>query len=235
MAEIIYNGKSSKEFGLRLTNNVAHELSSNDIETVPVPGRDGVLLIDNKRLKPVERGFPFRMYEDVVANSSEISEWLGVKGWHDLELSWDSDFVYRATIINTIAIEEVLRQLGKFQAVFLVHPIKYYKDSLTAQPVSNGEVVLNRGNVPAQPKLELTGNGNTTITINGRKTVLENVQGSIVLDMQKKMVYRDGLPEWDKLVREEGAGYPYLDPGENTISWTGAFTVNLTKNEGVRI
>lgn len=235
MAEIMYNGISSREFGLRIENNVVYELSSNDVEALPVPGRDGVLLVDNKRLNPVDRNIPFILIDEVFPKISKISEWLGAKGWHELELSWDSDFVYKATNINTISIEEVLRQFGKFQAVFLVHPIKYYKDSLNAQPVSNGETVLNRGNVPAQPKLELTGSGDGVITINGRRTVLENVQGSIILDMEKKLVYRDGLTEWDKLVREEGAVYPYLDPGNNTISWTGDFTVKLTKNEGVRI
>lgn len=234
VAEIIYNGKSTKEFGLRIINDVTHELSSYDIEAVAVPGRDGVLLLDNQRLKPVERAFPLRLENNVYDNSTEIAEWLGAKGWHDLELSWDEGFIYQATVINTISISEVLKQLGKLQVVFLMHPIKYFKDN-AAQFVANGSAVLNRGNVEAKPLIELTGSGDTTITINGRKTVLEDIQGSITLDMKKKLVYKGNLSAWDNVVRDDGAVFPYLDMGNNTVSWTGDFTMKMVKNEGVRI
>ena len=250
MVEFIYNGRSTKEFNLRIINEVSHELSSHDIETEVVPGRDGVLLLDNQRLKPVERAFPLRLIDDVYQSSTEIAEWLGVKGWHDLELSWDDDFIYQATVINTISISEVLKQLGKLQVVFLVHPIKYLKDSygvewdkgsdptltrMNGTSINNGQTVINRGNVKAHPLIELTGSGNTVITINGRRTVLEDVQGSITLDMKSRMVYKGNLSAWEKVVREENAVFPYLDVGNNQISWTGDFTMKMVKNEGVRI
>lgn len=234
MAEIIYNGQSTKDFNLRILNDVTHELSSWDIETESVPGRDGVLLIDNQRLKPVERAFPLRLEDEVYTSTTAIAEWLGVKGWHDLELSWDDGFVYQATNINVISIDEMLKQLGKLRVVFLVHPIKYFKDN-PQQAVTSGNTILNRGNVDAKPLIELTGDGDTVLTINGRKTVLEDVQGSIVLDMKNRMIYSGNLSAWENVVREENAVFPYLDVGENRISWTGSFTMKMVKNEGVRI
>lgn len=234
MAEIIYGGKSSKDYNLRVYNELTHELSSYDVETESVPGRDGVLLIDNQRLKPVERSFLLKLRDNVSKQSTSISEWLGVKGWHDLELSWDEGYIYQATVINTISIEEVLRQLGKLRVVFLVHPIKYFIDNLE-QAVTNGETVINRGNEIAQPTIKLTGNGNTTININGRELVLEDVQGSITIDMKNKMVYSGNLSTWDKVVRTENTRFPTLDVGENVITWSGNFTMTMKKNEGVRI
>ncbi len=234
MAEIIYNGQSSKDYNLRIYSGLTYELSAYDVETESVPGRDGVLLIDNQRLKPVERSFLLKLKDDVSDKSTEISEWLGVKGWHDLELSWDDGYIYRATVINTISIEEVLRQLGKLQVVFLVHPIKYFKDNQELS-ISNGETVINRGNVQSKPKIKLIGNGESVITINGRRTVLEDVQGSITLDMEKKMITSGVSSAWEKVVREENSEFPYLDIGDNAISWTGSFSMTIVKNEGVRI
>lgn len=234
MAEIIYNGKSTKDFNMRVENALTHELSVHDVETEAIPGRDGVLLIDNQRLEPVERAFPLRMENDVYPNTTEIAEWLGAKGWHDLELSWDSDFIYQATVINTISIDEVLKQLGKLRVAFLMHPIKYFKDN-SKITVTKEETIVNRGNVKAYPLIELAGSGNTTITINGRKTVLEDIQGSITLDMKNRMIYKGNLSAWDKVVREENAVFPHLDVGNNKISWTGDFTMKMVKNEGVRI
>lgn len=234
MAEIIYNGVSTKDYNLRIINEVSHELSSHDIETEVVPGRDGVLLLDNQRLKPVERAFPLRLIDDVYQSTTEIAEWLGVKGWHDLELSWDEGYIYQATVINMISISEVLKQLGRLQVVFLVHPIKYFKDN-SKITVTKEESLINRGNVKAHPLIELTGSGNTVITINGRRTVLEDVQGSITLDMKNRMVYKGNLSAWEKVVREENAVFPHLDVGNNKVSWTGDFTMKMVKNEGVRI
>ena len=234
VAEFIYNGKSTKDFDLRIINDVTHELSAYDVETEVVPGRDGVLLLDNQRLKPVERAFPLRLDDEVYQSTTEIAEWLGVKGWHDLELSWDEGYIYQATVINTISISEVLKQLGKLQVVFLVHPIKYFKDNSKATVVKE-ETIVNRGNVEAHPLIELTGSGNTTITINGRKTVLEDVQGSITLDMKNRMIYKGNLSAWEKVVREENSVFPHLDIGNNKISWAGDFTMKMVKNEGVRI
>lgn len=234
MAEIIYNGQSSKDFKIRIYNDLSHELSSRDIDTEVVPGRDGVLLVDNKRLKPVERAFPLKLIDDVFDKTTEISEWLGAKGWHELEFSWDEGFVYKATVINTISIKEVLKHFGRLQVVFLMHPIKYFKDNAKITLIK-GQTVVNRGNVEAQPLIELIGNGNTTITINGRNMVLEDVQTNIILDMQNKMVYSGNLSAWDKVIREENTELPYLDIGNNIISWTGDFEMKMVKNEGVRI
>lgn len=234
MVEFIYNGKSTKEFNLRIINEVSHELSSHDIETEVVPGRDGVLLLDNQRLKPVERAFPLRLIDDVYQSTTEIAVWLGVKGWHDLELSWDEGYIYQATVINTISIAEVLKQLGRLQVVFLIHPIKYFKDN-TKSTITKGQSIVNRGNVKAYPLIELSGSGNTVITINGRRTVLEDIQGSITLDMKKRMIYKGNLSAWEKVVREENTEFPYLNTGINAISWTGDFTMRMAKNEGVRI
>lgn len=235
MAEIIFNGKSSKEFNLRIYNDLVHELSSNDIGLVEVAGRDGVLLEDRNRLKPIERSFPMKLSNHVYQSSTDISHWLGVKGWKDLELSWDDNYIYLATVINTISITEVLEHFGKFQAVFLIHPIKYLKDSLTPKTVYKGQTVVNRGNIKAKPVIRLNGSGNTLLTINGRRTPLEDIQESITLDMNKNMIYKGTLSAWEKLLREDNTQKPYLDIGNNVINWTGDFTMQITTYEGVKI
>lgn len=235
MANIIFNDISSDAFGLDIMNDVTHELSSNDIGLVPIEGRDGVLLQDNQRLKPVEKAFPMVLKNDVYATTSDISEWLNVKGWKGLELSWDPNYLYQATVINPISIDEVVKQFGKVRVVFLVHPIKYLKSSLPSRSIAKGQTVVNHGNVKAKPIIRLNGNGNTVLTINGRRTPLENIQGHITLDMHKNMVYSGNLSAWDKVLREENSHKPYLDIGNNVINWTGDFTATIIPYEGVKL
>ena len=100
--------------------------------------------------------------------------------------------------------------------------------------VSNGLAINGKGNVQAKPIIKLTGNGTTTLSINGRRTMLKDVQGHIVLDMQAGQIYSGNLPAWDKVVRAPQYQMPYLDPGRNLISWDGNFSVELTPYWGVK-
>ena len=61
--------------------------SSYDIETIEIAGRDGALLVDNQRLKPVEQAFPFVVKpkgKKVSQVADDLSAWLGVKGYHGI-------------------------------------------------------------------------------------------------------------------------------------------------------
>ena len=87
---IKFDGKKSSDFGLKIINDIEFSSTSYDVETIEVPGRDGVLLKDNQRLKPVKREFPMKINTVERLSTSEIaiSDWLNVKGWKELELSW---------------------------------------------------------------------------------------------------------------------------------------------------
>lgn len=58
MSFFTFNGKSNEEFNLKLGQGIEYATSSNDLERVTVPGRDGELLVYNNRRKAVEQSFP---------------------------------------------------------------------------------------------------------------------------------------------------------------------------------
>lgn len=237
MAYFTFNGASSADKGLRIINEVTHESTGYDVERVVVPGRDGELLVSNKRLKAVEKSFPCRLSSraNLTVAQEVISQWLNVEGYKDMTLSWDPDYIYKAAFVETFEVEEVLRQFGKVKLNFLLQPVKYRKDGLTKITLSNGGTVAGKGNVQAQPIITIRGNGEGVLTINGRQTKFKNVQAAITFDMQKKMVYSGSQAAWDKVLRAPQYVMPYLDPGANKISWTGSFTVELVPYWGVKL
>lgn len=238
MTYFVFNGKSNKDFGLEVAGGKIHSTSSNDVERVTVPGRDGDLLISKNRLNSVERSFPVNLVNEnglIATNISAVSEWLGVLGYQDLTLSYEPEFVYKATYLETFSIEETLRQFGKTNITFICHPIKFYKDGQTSVNLTNGQNFQGKGNVIAKPIIVIRGNGTTTLTINGRKTKLKDVQNTITLDMQANQVFSGNLPAWDKVVRAPQYQWPYLDPKANQISWEGDFSVSIIPNWGVKI
>lgn len=219
---------------------MSHTSSSYDVETIEIVGRDGALLVDNQRLKPVEQTFPFVVKpkgEKVSQVASELSDWLGAKGYQDFEKSWDSDYLYRAAFLETFELDEVISQFGRVQLAFLLHPIKYLKSEQKEITISNDQTITNKGNVPSNPLIRLTGSGDTTITINGRQTKLKGIQGELIWDTERKLVYKGNFTsQWDKIVAESGQyNTPYLDTGNNTITFTGNFTMKMVQNGGVKI
>ncbi|HES5779987.1 TPA: phage tail protein, partial [Streptococcus pyogenes] len=193
MRYIEFNGIKSNDLGLLLERERSVKSTSNDVNLIEVDGRDGVLIKDNERLKAVEQDFPFSLVGDVVVNQQKISEWLHVKGWHDLALSWDKDYIYRASVVNLFEIDEILKQFGRLKINFLIHPIKYLKTGKQEVFLDNGGTLQNPGNVQAKPILRIKGTGDGVLTINGFETGLENVQRELVIDMERHLVYKDVL------------------------------------------
>ncbi|MGF3084675.1 distal tail protein Dit, partial [Streptococcus pyogenes] len=135
MRYIEFNGTKSNDLGLLLERERSIKSTNNDVDLIEVAGRDGVLIKDNERLKAVEQDFPFSLVGDVTANQQKISEWLHVKGWHDLALSWDKVYIYRASVVNLFEIDEILKQFGRLKINFLIHPIKYLKTGKQEVPL----------------------------------------------------------------------------------------------------
>ena len=238
MTTFIFDGKKNTEFGLRVAEGKKISTSSLDVERVSVQGRDGELLISNNRLNSAELSFPVNFVKEkglIATEVYKISEWLNVAGYKDLTISYDPDFIYRAAYLETFSIEETMRQFGKTTINFMCYPIKYFKDGMQRQNLSNGLALNGKGNVKTKPIIKLTGNGETVLTINGRKTKLKDVQGNIVLDMQSNQVYSGNLSAWNKVVRSPEFVMPFLDAGRNLISWTGNFSVEITPFWGVKI
>lgn len=235
MRYIEFNGTKSNDLGLLLERERSIKSTNNDVDLIEVAGRDGVLLKDNDRLKVIEQDFPFSLVGDVTVYEQKISEWLHVKGWHDLVLSWDKDYIYRASVVNLFEIDEILKQFGRLKINFLIHPIKYLKTGKQSVSLVSGATLQNPGNVQAKPILKIKGTGNGVLTINDFETGLENVQGELVIDMERHLVYKDVLSAWDNIVRTEHHRMPLFDVGQNKISWIGDFTITAIPNWGVKV
>lgn len=172
---------------------------------------------------------------DLTKAQEDISEWLLVEGYKELILSWDPGYIYKAAFIETFEIKELLRKLGKLKLNFICHPIKFIKGAEISKSIQNGIKLTNIGNYEARPIIKITGNGDGALIINGRETRLKSVQNSLVIDMQANQVYSGNLSAWDKIIRSPQSQMPYLDKGENAISWTGNFTIEMAPYWGVKI
>lgn len=128
LTPFFYGGVDSATFNLYLTDlGDLYNSFERDIEFVEVAGRDGDLLIDNKRKKSKEvtlTGFIDMEQNNVPMPTlaKTIEEWLqGEVKYKELIVE---NKAYNAICINQISIKEVMEQLGEIQIKFRIQPPK---------------------------------------------------------------------------------------------------------------
>ena len=220
----IYNNKDSYEdFGVIINVKPPSVVPENNIDEYELPGKDGNLTIDYKTRKSY-----ILPLECTIMDKSRIEE---VKTWlmntsSDLIFSWDSDYKYKARIINKIDISQSLKTFGEFPLLFKVQP---YKKSIGDELITltnTGTIYNGTGNT-SLPIIKVFGTGAITLTINGLSVVLTNVIDYVTINSDLQDAYKDSL-----LMNQFMTGeFSELIPGNNTISWTGTITkLEVTPN-----
>jgi len=152
-------------------------------------------------------------------NPDVLLQWLSGAG--KVSFGNINDRYYRAYIGNKIPLEQIVRnKLSKFPVIFTCEPFGYLVEGDEAIPLNKATILYNgRNTCKSFPTITIKGNGATTFTINNRSFNITNIGGEITIlsEPQKQIILND------KGEYMEG-DFPYLDPGENNISWTGSVT-----------
>ncbi len=218
------------EFIFKNTNSNTKNIMVNELpsivkapmrtETIEIDGRDGCIIIDKGYSSYVKTvNITTRPETDL----EDLFEWLN--GYGEAIFSNEPNRVYKANIINQIELKRLL----KFRTAtieFLVQPYKYdIQNNKTAK--SNPSTIINEGSVISLPLFVINGTGSCILTINNKNIEL-NIDTKLIIDTENyRVLDKDGALAGNRMVGE----FPTLRVGENTISWTGNFTVEVVKNQ----
>lgn len=228
-AHFRYGGRQSSDMGLSISADTAQTSPGHDIEFEEVPGRDGDLAVDNKRLLPFV--YPIHTFlqpenTTIERAASKVSQWLKEDvRYKPLRLSWDPEYQYSAIFYDQYDIENLLPKFGKIALNFKCHPIKYHLSGLQKTLYFSGARLFNPERRPAKPLIEIKGSGNITLQNNGRNwLILTAVDGSITIDSQSMTVSKGTAVAFDKMNAGLIPLFPILPSGDNHITWTGNVT-----------
>lgn len=238
MYYIEVNGERSDHLGLKMLVGMERINAVDDVEEIEVLGRDGVLIRDNQRKRPIQRNFEFTVEDDreLINIEERLTEWLDFTGFKDAVLSWDDDYIYRIRPFKAFDLDEIVFKFGKLNLGFQFHPVKYWRGGRNPIEITSGDVLTNRERNIAQPTIKIEGDGDISLFINGRETRFENVQDGVIIESEKRLVHWDTRPQWQKLMRLSENDFPYFDKGENEITFTGEVTkIEVTPNWSVKL
>lgn len=210
-----FKGKNSKDFGILIASAPQRVRPARRVEEIEVPGRSGTLTVDEEAYDT------YTISMECSTRGSdrldEIVAWLNGAG--DLILSTEPDKVYEASIYNKIAISDVIYLYNSFLLQFKVQPFKYNVNAFGDTLELNKETkVLNPGTVYSQPIITVHGSGDIILRINNVDYPLHSVDDHITIDCEMMEVFKGDVSQNSKYGAMD---FPRLEPGENTISWSG--------------
>lgn len=146
----------------------------------------------------------------------------------------EPDKYYRYQILNQIDFAQLL-EIRTADVVFHVQPFKYSATETDIEASYGGAdpktlSVTNSGNVNAKPKITITGSGTINLSLNSNQIFVIDMSGisTITIDAETMEATGGGVLR-NRLVTGDYDAF-VLQPGSNTLTWTGSITdIALTR------
>lgn len=226
MGVVIFNGVSSKDYGIVVEHPPNYEIPERDCEITHIPGRNGDLIVDNGSFKNVEREYELAIgsYDATFASIANLlSEWLcaGV-GYRRLEDSYEPEYYRLASYHESNSIENIYFHGGRMTAVFDCKPQRFLKLGETTVKFAEPGTIFNPTGFASLPTVTIKGSGIGVLSIGGYSISISELADGLTINSDLQDVYLGTLNK--NSVVTLANGFPKLAPGENNISFSGGIT-----------
>lgn len=229
MFKFDFLGRNSfDDFGIYVEEKPPIPLPQKNVNSIEVPGRNGSLTEDDGTYKDIIIAVKcfFIDNDDLPSKIDSVKTWLA-GGEGDLVFSNQSGKKYIGRVIDQIDIAQEYEILGEFQINFKCKPFKYAVNNPVITLANTPSTIFNPGTFKSEPVIKIYGTGSITLTINGVDLVLSNVIDYVTIDSILMDCYKDTALENNNMLGD----FPVLNPGINTISWTGTvIKIEITPN-----
>ena len=209
------------------------DMATQDITSVIVPGRNGVLHLDNHRWN--ERTISYLCYvpaTDSISYANKLETARNrlsyFKGYQRLTDTFYPDYYYRAAFVGTLEAEPMaFRTKGLVKFTFSLRPERFLTAGESAVDVTSSLQIVNPTTQESKPEIFLGGSGAVTLTFTkgdqSRSITVSDVPlGGVTIYCEDCEAYSGSTPVNDRITAAE---FPVLYPGTTTITYTGNVTV----------
>ncbi len=220
---IIWKGQDSRNLKGLLISELPHIVRpAMRVQTVEIEGRDGDVS-DDIGYAAYDKLVKIGLYDNYDVD--RIS--LFFSGAGKVTFSNEPDKYYESEITEQIDFERLVN-FRTAVVKFHTQPFKYLVDEQPVEADITDEIkeikVINAGLEESKPIMTLTGKDTVEISVNGNAQFQINIDdGYVTVDSRLEECYKDNT--YNLKNHNMGGEFPVLQPGENTITWTG----NLTK------
>ena len=222
---IIFRGFNTK--GVFLIEELPVIPSAKEKKTIiEIDGRHGFLTNSQEAYEPIDIDIEFKIY-----NKKDIQKARNIfRGSGDLILSNQEDRYYKATVINQIEFERVVRQNHSVVVTFKLQPHAYELKDNTITLTTSPYTLTNETNATSQPEITIYGTGTATLIIGDETVHIKNINNHIILDYELQEAYRitNGSPS--NANTDVNCDYSEIQIGTTKIEWSGSGITGIKIN-----
>lgn len=194
-------------------------------------GRDGDIPFDDEVYDNTDSEWSLLLVGDIASrseNRKKLMRMLDSGTYLKIQHYYDPDKYYYGMLNDSIVFKNkaFIEEHQVATVKLTLKPYKTYVNSPTIQ-LTQGAKIKNETDAISVPRFKLTGNGDCTLTVGGRTFVIKNIIDHIWIDSDLEYAYRETSTVINENSKVYTRDYPILKPGNNVITWTGTFTVQL--------
>lgn len=223
MTELIFNGRSTKDFGVYISGSGTWGAPERDVEHIEVPGRNGDLTIDNKRFKNISVTYPAFIARGFDRKFDDFRAFMvSSPGYHRLEDDYHPDEYRMAEYYEALEPSVgTLNRSGQFELRFYCKPQRFLKNGERETEFTAAGQIYNPTSFEAKPLLRVYGTGalgvgSETITISSASVYTD-------IDCDIKDAFK-GATNCNGNIRLSSGDFPTLKPGYTGISFGSGIT-----------
>lgn len=224
---LTFNGTDLRDFGVYLTGSGTFNAPEREYSEITIPGRNGTLIGNEKRLANIEVTYPAFIYTNFKQQIGALRAFLlSQEGYCRLQDSYHPDEYRQALFRGPLDVEPVAKlNAGQFELVFNCRPQRFLTSGESTTTLTATGTLINPTSFDAQPLLRVYGTGSvnfggTTITINSADTYTD-------IDCALMEAYKGSVSKNDCIELSDN-DFPVLPAGENTITLTDVTSVEIT-------
>lgn len=225
-----FNGYNSYEYGVLISGNQTFDAPARDIDEIEIPGRDGVLTLDNGRFESIEHSYAAFIVDGFARNVEHFRNMLmSVRGKARLTDTYHPDEFYMARYDDGLKVKTNRPiNAGSFTISFVRDPRRFLLAGETQTELDATGSIINPTMFASKPLIRVYGNG--SITIGGVTcAITDNASNYIDIDCEMQDCYR-GTTNMNGSVTLSGDDFPVIPPGSNTVALTDVTKVIITPN-----
>lgn len=222
----VFGKINSTDYQAYFANKNQFEGGGRRIETIQIPGRNGTVGISDGTFDNVAITYEMYLKSEIKPNIAGLRCALGsVSGYARLEDSFDPDIFMKARYTEPFTVKLSDRKNAALDITFDCDPRRFLKSGEKAKIWTEGGPLKNPTMYTALPLIRAYGTG--TLTISGISVTVNTASEYTDIDSEIEETYKGSTSCNMNIILSNGE-FPKLQPGINTISFTGFSRLEIT-------
>ncbi len=211
------NDVYTDDYGINPKGRILVPTPEQDIQHVEIKGRHGSLT-KKYGYKDIPLSVHFTMHGNNFKPIYRKAK-IHLLNARNLVFDDDNEIFYKVKSVRIETAENLIQEFGEFTVLFRLAPFQYEVENQIIE-VTSQRIIFNLG-YKSQPIITAQVAGTGRIYINDQEIVIQNINGSIIIDSELMNAYQNNNGIITNLNNHMIGDFPILEHGNNVVEFDG--------------